>query len=170
MAQVGLIHVRPPKIFNSYAYSPSLMYLSDTFSHQTESICPSMSFCLFYQYLTCLKQKSSSAYFLLYFLLFFPIVGFKSPILHGLCSLGIATRAVLKHFCNNDVRRFKAIKARFSKPVIPGQSIQTEMWKEGNRALMQCKVVETGEILLTGAYIELHGTVTGPKKVRIGIV
>ena len=35
---------------------------------------------------------------------------------------------------------------------------------------MQCKVVETGEILLTGAYIELHGTVTASNKVRIGIL
>jgi 3-hydroxyacyl-CoA dehydrogenase/3a,7a,12a-trihydroxy-5b-cholest-24-enoyl-CoA hydratase len=79
--------------------------------------------------------------------------------------MGIATRAVLKYFCDNDVRKFKAIKARFSKPVIPGQSIRTEMWKEGNRVLLQCKVVETGDVLLSGAYIELHGDVALPNKV-----
>ena len=80
--------------------------------------------------------------------------------------MGIATRAVLKHFCNNDVRKFKAIKTRFSKPIIPGQSIRTEMWSEGNKVLLQCKVVETGDIILSGAYVELHGAATLSSQVQ----
>lgn len=88
--------------------------------------------------------------------------GFPQPIMHGLCSFGYATRHVLKQYANNDVRRFKSIKARFTGPVVPGQSIRTEMWKEGSRIVFQCSVPESNKQIISGGCVELHEAVSPP--------
>lgn len=47
------------------------------------------------------------------------------------------------------------MNARFVKPVIPGQTIQTNMWRDGDRILFECKVVENGNVVLSGGYVDL---------------
>lgn len=79
------------------------------------------------------------------------LAGHKVPIMHGLCTLGVSLRAVLKSFANNDPQLFKAIKVRFTKPVIPGQTLRVDMWKASNtRILFKTSCVETGSEVLTG--------------------
>ncbi|MEI6724301.1 MAG: MaoC/PaaZ C-terminal domain-containing protein, partial [Betaproteobacteria bacterium] len=57
--------------------------------------------------------------------------GFPRPILHGRCTFGIAGRAIVREICAGDERRLRKMEARFSSPVFPGETIRTEMWKEG---------------------------------------
>ncbi|KAK1142276.1 bifunctional hydroxyacyl-CoA dehydrogenase/enoyl-CoA hydratase fox2 [Aspergillus melleus] len=81
---------------------------------------------------------------------FSKVGGFKTPILHGLCSLGVAGKHVFSKF-----GAFKNLKVRFAGVVLPGQTLKTEMWKEGNVVLFQATVVETGKPAITGAGAEL---------------
>lgn len=81
--------------------------------------------------------------------------GFPRPILHGLCTYGIAGRAVLAALCDNDPARLKRLDVRFSSPVYPGETIRTELWKEGDgRAAFRCSVVERGVVVLNNGFAQ----------------
>jgi NAD(P)-dependent dehydrogenase (short-subunit alcohol dehydrogenase family)/acyl dehydratase len=79
--------------------------------------------------------------------------GFDRPILHGLCTFGVATRAILQAYPGESI---KTLHCRFSKPVYPGETIQTEMWRQGpSRVLFRCTVPERqNTVVLTAAYAD----------------
>jgi acyl dehydratase len=56
--------------------------------------------------------------------------GFDRPILHGLCTYGFTGRALLHSLCNSDVRRFGSMAGRFTRPVMPGDRLDVEIWLE----------------------------------------
>eukprot|EP00922_Rhytidocystis_sp_ex-Travisia-forbesii_P069199 GHVS01103234.1.p1 GENE.GHVS01103234.1~~GHVS01103234.1.p1 ORF type:complete len:342 (-),score=48.66 GHVS01103234.1:275-1300(-) len=56
--------------------------------------------------------------------------GFDRPILHGLCSYGIAVHSIMRHLCANDPSSVRSASARFVAPVVPGESLSVRMWKE----------------------------------------
>jgi acyl dehydratase len=58
--------------------------------------------------------------------------GFPRPILHGLCTLGVVTHALLRLLCDYDPEGLASLELRFSAPVYPGETIRTEIWpREG---------------------------------------
>ena len=69
--------------------------------------------------------------------------GFSRPILHGLCTFGIACRALLATVCGHDVTRLKHMNGRFSAPVYPGEAQTIEIWDEGGGKLrFRTRIVE----------------------------
>ncbi|XP_043708685.1 enoyl-CoA hydratase 2, peroxisomal-like [Telopea speciosissima] len=83
------------------------------------------------------------------------IAGFSRPILHGLCTLGFAVRAIIKCICNGEPTKVKSIMGRFLLHVYPGETLITEMWLDGTRVLYQTKVKERNRTVLSG-YVGLH--------------
>lgn len=59
------------------------------------------------------------------------IAGFKRPILHGLCTMGVITHALLRALANYDPQAIRKVSLRFSNPVYPGETIRTEIWRDG---------------------------------------
>jgi acyl dehydratase len=57
--------------------------------------------------------------------------GFSQPVLHGLCTYGIAGRAVVTALCEGQGSRLRRFDARFSAPVFPGELITTDIWRLG---------------------------------------
>lgn len=81
--------------------------------------------------------------------------GFEGPILHGLCSLGVATRAVLQATCDDQPERLKSLRLRFSAPVYPGETIATEYWRDGDVVSFRARVIERGAIVLNHGRAEI---------------
>jgi len=81
--------------------------------------------------------------------------GFPRPILHGLATFGVAGHAILKALCGYDPSRFKSIAGRFSAPVFPGETIRTEMWRDGSIVSFRARVVERDVIALNNGRVEI---------------
>ncbi|MEY2476039.1 MAG: hypothetical protein QOG87_1354 [Actinomycetota bacterium] len=78
---------------------------------------------------------------------FAKLAGFDRPILHGLCTYGFTGRALLHSLCDSDPARFKSMDARFSKPVMPGDTLTISMWVDGNEAVFRTET-QNGEIVI----------------------
>ena len=68
--------------------------------------------------------------------------GFERPILHGLCTYGIAGRAIVQACCGNDPAMIERLDARFSSPVYPGEPVTTRIWRDGRQISFECLVPE----------------------------
>ena len=75
-------------------------------------------------------------------------VGFRVPILHGLCTYGVACHAILQTICDYDFTLISGFDARFSAPVLPGDTITTDMWQDGNIVSFQCSVKERDSVVI----------------------
>lgn len=89
--------------------------------------------------------------------------GFSKPILHGLCTYGYVARHAIKSFANGDPRFFKSLRVRFADSVFPGETLVTELWREGSKAIIRCKVKERDKVVISNAAVELYEAIPEKK-------
>lgn len=77
---------------------------------------------------------------------FAKMAGFDKPILHGLCSYGIACHAVVKTMLDYDHTQITGFDVRFSSPVFPGETQIVEMWKDGKVISFRVRLKERGVV------------------------
>jgi acyl dehydratase len=83
--------------------------------------------------------------------------GYNMPILHGRCTFSVAGHALLKTCCDYDPARFKSMEGRFSSPVYPGETIRTEMWRDGNIVSFRSSVPARSVTVLNNGRAEIVG-------------
>jgi acyl dehydratase len=81
--------------------------------------------------------------------------GFRMPILHGRCTFSVAGHAILKTCCGYDPARFRTMAGRFSSPVYPGETIRTEIWRDGNIVSFRSSVPARGVTVLNNGRAEI---------------
>lgn len=82
--------------------------------------------------------------------------GFPRPILHGLCTAGVVTHALLEGLCHYDSTRLKGWALRFTAPVFPGETIITEIWANGS---FRARIKERDVVAINNGYATIAKSV-----------
>ena len=61
------------------------------------------------------------------------MAGLPGIIVHGLCTMAFTSKVAIDRLCGGDPTRLKRLRVRFSRPVLPGQTITTKVWADGER-------------------------------------
>jgi acyl dehydratase len=83
--------------------------------------------------------------------------GFPRPILHGLATFAMAGHAIVKSLCGYDPAKLTALAGRYSAPVFPGETLRTEMWRDGKAVSFRTRVAERDVVALNNGRAEIGG-------------
>ncbi len=81
--------------------------------------------------------------------------GFAAPILHGLCTYGVACHRLVELVCGGQPDRLRSLSCRFTSPVYPGETLRTEVWNDGGAVSFRVSVPARGAVVLEHGRAEL---------------
>lgn len=83
------------------------------------------------------------------------MAGLPGIILHGMCTMAMATKGAVDGLAGGDPTRVKRVKVRFSKPVFPGQELTTRFWKESETVYGFETLNPDGQAVIKNAEVEI---------------
>ena len=89
------------------------------------------------------------------------MAGLPGIILHGMCTMAMATKAAVNGVAGGDPTKVKRVAVRLSKPVLPGQELTTRLWEEESGAGTTVYGFETynpdGAAVIKAGVVEIAG-------------
>jgi len=86
-------------------------------------------------------------------------VGLPGIIIHGMCTMAFLGWGVVEQFAGGDSSRLRRLVVRFSRPVLPGQTITTRVWSLGEEGGNQVYGFETtnsdGDVVIKDGRAEI---------------
>jgi acyl dehydratase len=82
--------------------------------------------------------------------------GFSRPILHGLCTYGFTGRVLLHELCGSDPARFRSMSGRFSRPVLPGESLVVSIWAGDDGTALFQTAKEDGTVVIDRGIVQFR--------------
>jgi len=87
------------------------------------------------------------------------MAGLPGIIVHGLCTMAFTSKVAIDKLCAGDPARLRRLRVRFSRPVLPGQTITTKVWADGEHDGRKVFAYETfnpdGQAVIKGAIAEV---------------
>ena len=87
------------------------------------------------------------------------MAGLPGIIVHGLCTMAFTSKVAIDKLCGGDPARLKRLHVRFSRPVLPGQTITTRVWPDGEKNSRKVYAYETfnpaGQAVIKGGIAEV---------------
>ena len=80
--------------------------------------------------------------------------GFDRPILHGLCTYGIACRAVIEAF-DLEPTQIRSHGVRFTAPILPGDTIAFDLWRDDDTIHFEARNAASGVLVLRNGLTKL---------------
>jgi acyl dehydratase len=76
--------------------------------------------------------------------------GFPQPLLHGLCTYGVVCKQVVDSVLEGEVSSMRSYRGRFTGNVFPSETLEVQMWREGDLVTAVASTVERGDAVFVG--------------------
>ena len=83
--------------------------------------------------------------------------GFAAPLVHGMCTLAFAARAIVDRRCGGETPRLKRLGCRFAHPLLltPGQTISVEHWAGADGLVGFEAADKDGNLIVKNGYAQV---------------